>query len=48
MRVLDMTQPVGIDEVYTNVNILERITGRRRLDLFELQQNCNQANFDRF
>jgi transcriptional regulator with XRE-family HTH domain len=48
MRVLDMSQPVGIDEVYTNVNILERITSHRRIGLSELQQNCNQANFDRF
>jgi len=48
MRVLDMTQPIGLDEVYTNVNIFERITGRRRIGLSELQQNCNQVNFDRF
>ncbi len=48
MRVLDMTQPIGLDEVYTNVNILERITSRRRIGLSDLQQNCNQVNFDRF
>jgi len=48
MRVLDMTQPIELDEIYTNVNILEKITGRRRLGLYELQQNCNQAHFDRF
>lgn len=48
MRVLDMTQPVGIDEIYTSVNILEKITSRRRLDLDELQKHCDQASFDRF
>ncbi|WP_322682122.1 helix-turn-helix domain-containing protein [Nostoc sp. DedQUE07] len=48
MRVLDMDQPIGLEEVYTNVNILERIISRRRLGLSDLQQNCNQVNFDRF
>ncbi|MBO1350962.1 MAG: hypothetical protein EBE86_027965 [Hormoscilla sp. GUM202] len=26
MRVLDMTYPIGLNEIYTNVNILEKIT----------------------
>ncbi len=30
MRVLDMSQPIGLDDIYTDVNILEKITGRRR------------------
>jgi hypothetical protein len=30
MRVLDMPQPVGLDKIYTHVNILEKITGRGR------------------
>ncbi|MEQ8960660.1 MAG: helix-turn-helix transcriptional regulator [Coleofasciculus sp. C2-GNP5-27] len=33
MRVLDMTHPIGISDIYTNVNILEKITGRRRLKI---------------
>jgi transcriptional regulator with XRE-family HTH domain len=42
MRVLDMTQPIeltGERGIYTNVNILEKITGRRRLEIAELLQN---------
>jgi len=29
MRVLDMTQPIALGDIYTSVNILEKITGRR-------------------
>ncbi|MEP0871792.1 NACHT domain-containing NTPase [Trichocoleus desertorum AS-A10] len=51
MRVLDMTQPIaltGEQGIYTNVNILEKITGRRRLGLEELLQGCDLEEFDRF
>jgi predicted NACHT family NTPase len=50
MRVLDMTQPIGLGDIYTDVNILEKITGRRRVDIAELQQNfkIELGNFDRF
>ncbi|MEH1834017.1 MAG: NACHT domain-containing NTPase [Nostoc sp.] len=51
MRVLDMPQPIeltGERGIYTNVNILEKITGRRRLDIPELLHNCNPEHFDRF
>jgi predicted NACHT family NTPase len=51
MRVLDMTQPIaltGEQGIYTNVNILEKITGRRRLGIEELLQGCNLEEFDRF
>jgi predicted NACHT family NTPase len=52
MRVLDMTQPIkltGKRGIYTNVNILDKITGRRRLAVAELLQNCTTADeFDRF
>jgi DNA-binding XRE family transcriptional regulator len=27
MRVLEMTQPIGLNDIYTSVNILEKITG---------------------
>jgi len=30
MRVLDMTQSIGLDDIYTSVNILEKIIGRER------------------
>lgn len=48
MRVLDMTQPIGLNDIYTNVNILETITGRQRLKIEELFQQCTQEDFDRF
>ncbi|MBD1926755.1 NACHT domain-containing NTPase [Trichocoleus sp. FACHB-90] len=48
MRVLDMTQPIGLNDIYTNVNILEKITGRRRKEIPELLQECNFEEFDRF
>jgi predicted NACHT family NTPase len=51
MRVLDMTQPIeltGERGIYTKVNILEKITGHRRLGIAELLQNFNPEDFDRF
>ncbi|BAZ00218.1 NACHT domain family protein [Tolypothrix tenuis PCC 7101] len=51
MRVLDMPQPIeltGEQGIYTNVNILEKITGRRRLDIPELLQNFDPDDFERF
>jgi len=50
MRVLDMPKPIeltGKQGIYTNVNILETITGRRRLKVAELMQSCDHDNFDR-
>jgi predicted NACHT family NTPase len=48
MRVLDMTHPIGLNDIYTNVNILEKITGRRRKEITELLQESNFDNFERF
>ncbi|MFN6463105.1 MAG: NACHT domain-containing NTPase [Nostoc sp. DedVER02] len=50
MRVLDMPQPIeltGKQGIYTNVNILEEITGRTRLKVAELMQSCDYDNFER-
>ncbi|NER50842.1 MAG: signal transduction protein, partial [Symploca sp. SIO1A3] len=49
MKVLDMTQPIGLKDIYTNVNILEKIIGRRRFTLNELLQSfdLNSEEFDR-
>ena len=47
MRVLDMTHPIGLKDIYTSVNILEKITGHRRLEIEELLQDCDLENFDR-
>ncbi|MGI0493207.1 NACHT domain-containing protein [Alkalinema pantanalense CENA528] len=51
MRVLDMEQPIeltGDRGIYTNVNILERVLGRRRLGLDDLLRDCDLEEFDRF
>ncbi|MBD2167317.1 NACHT domain-containing NTPase [Calothrix membranacea FACHB-236] len=47
MRVLDMTQPIGLNDIYTDVNILEKITGRRPLEIAELLKNCKPEDFER-
>ncbi len=49
MRVLDMEQPIGLGDIYTDVNILKKITGRRRLNLSDLLQafDPEKENFDR-
>ncbi len=50
MRVLDMPKPIeltGRQGIYTNVNILEAITGRRRLKVAELMQSSDHDNFER-
>ena len=48
MRVLDMTRPIELNDIYTKVNILEKIIGRRGLNLEQLQENCQLEDFDRF
>jgi predicted NACHT family NTPase len=48
IRVLDMEQPIGLGDIYTSVNILEKLSSRRRLGLDDLRQDCDLENFDRF
>jgi len=55
MKVLYMTQPIevtGERGIYTNVNILEKITGSRRLEITELLERCHPEShpeeFNRF
>jgi predicted NACHT family NTPase len=48
MRVLDMSQPIGLSEIYTDVNILETISGCRRKTIDDLWQGCTAKSFDRF
>lgn len=50
MRLLDMSQPIGLDDIYTNVNILEKITARRWLTMAELLElhNAELQDFERF
>ncbi len=47
IRVLDMSQPIGLNDIYTNVNILEKINGRRRLDIADLLKICVSDEFER-
>ncbi|PHM10149.1 NACHT domain-containing protein [Nostoc sp. 'Peltigera malacea cyanobiont' DB3992] len=48
MRVLDMSQPIRLNDIYTSVNILDKITGQRRLGIDELLQQCRSQDFDLF
>ena len=48
MRVLDMTQPIALGDIYTSVNILKKITGRRGLELAELMRDVSPEKFERF
>jgi len=48
MRIFDMTQPIGLGEIYTQVNILEKIIGQRRKKIPELMEICNFVEFSRF
>jgi predicted NACHT family NTPase len=49
LRVLDMTQPIGLIDIYTNVDLLEQLTSDRRLKITQLLQNFNPElpSFDR-
>lgn len=48
IQVLDMTKPIGLCEIYTDVNILEKLTERRLIGIEELRKNVEPKNFDRF
>ncbi len=47
MRILDMTHPMDLSHIYTDVNILEKLTALRRITIDEFK-NCKYENFDRF
>ncbi|MGF2036759.1 MAG: NACHT domain-containing NTPase [Nostoc sp. CmiVER01] len=48
MRVLDMSQPIGLDDIYISVNILEKITRTGRWELDQLLRDVSSKDFDRF
>ncbi len=48
MRVLDMSCPIGLGDIYTNVNILEKISAKSRKSIEEMLQGFDLENFDRF
>ncbi|HEY9297347.1 MAG TPA: NACHT domain-containing protein, partial [Phormidium sp.] len=49
IRVLDMTQPIALMDIYTNVNLLEQLTGDRRLKITQLLKDFDPElhSFDR-
>ena len=51
MRVLDMSRPVGLGDIYTNVNILESVSNHQRKRLKELiaavETDAATGDFDR-
>ncbi|NEP63080.1 MAG: NACHT domain-containing protein, partial [Symploca sp. SIO2G7] len=49
MQLLDISQPVELDNLYINVNILQQLTSQQWLDVSELLQKLNPTteNFDR-
>lgn len=48
MRVLDMSQPIQLNHIYTNTKILEKITGRRRLEITDIFTNYGSDEFEQF
>lgn len=48
MRSLTMSQPIDVSDLYTNVNILEKIPSRQWREFDEMVQDCNTENFYRF
>jgi predicted NACHT family NTPase len=48
MRVLDMSQPIYLGDIYTRVNILEKITARRWKKIEELLQSLSIQSVDDF
>jgi predicted NACHT family NTPase len=48
MRILDMTQPIDSGAIYTDVNILERVAGKTRLNIQDLMADAGAEQFDRF
>ncbi|NMG05384.1 NACHT domain-containing NTPase [Brasilonema sp. UFV-L1] len=46
MRLLDVAQPIELEDIYVDVNILNNMTCQRWLDIFELQDFVQE--FDRF
>lgn len=48
MKVLDMSHPIGLGDIYTDVNILQKPTGSHRISQAELLEQCNLEEFERF
>lgn len=47
IRILDMSQPLALKEIYTPVNVFEKISGRRRISSAHLTQGLAYGDSDR-
>jgi predicted NACHT family NTPase len=47
MRILDMEQEIDYGDIYSSVNILEKITGHDRSTFDEMLASCQKEDFDR-
>lgn len=47
MRALDMSQPIALDDIYTNVNILEKVSKSQRLNVTDLLKVSVCDEFER-
>ena len=47
LRVIDMSEPIGLNQVYTDVNILEQVSSHQRLRVQDLQSKTHQEDFER-
>lgn len=45
MKVLDMSHPIGLGDIYTDVNILQKPTGSRRISQAEFLEQYNLEEF---
>jgi hypothetical protein len=43
-----MSQPIGLDDIYISVNILEKITRTWRWELDQLLRDVSSKDFDRY
>jgi NACHT domain len=48
IKCLDMSYPIGLDDVFIEVNVLEKLTRSLRLGQQELIQQANQEDFERW
>lgn len=48
IKCLDMSYPIGLDDVFIEVNVLEKLTQSLRLGQQELIQQANQEDFERW
>lgn len=47
LHILDIAQPIGLNDIYVDVNILEEMSSKTWIDITQLQ-NPNPEKFDRF